>query len=223
MKRLPEVSIGPSMPRCDGASQNPHAVHLIYTPSSAYNRSMIAWYVVSTTLRFSFLVGVSSPPSSEKFVGKMVNFWILKALFGQHLPSLFAAVMAAVTASIQALSWMAAEIVLTAGLTRRAPASNWSVPGDSPFAPTAFKVTSATLYFRLSPIIMTSAMPSQAFFTASSTGTGAMFSPPSPMMISLKRPVIFVIPCSVINALSPECSQPSLSIDSAHFFAISAW
>mmetsp|Transcript_52880 Transcript_52880/g.160710 ORF Transcript_52880/g.160710 Transcript_52880/m.160710 type:complete len:230 (-) Transcript_52880:597-1286(-) len=77
------------------------------------------------------------------------------------------------------------------------------------------------LYLRLSPTMITSAMPSQCFLTASSMGTGAMFSPPSPMMSSLYRPVILIMPCAVIMPLSPECNQPSSSIVSAVFFRIS--
>mmetsp|Transcript_23868 Transcript_23868/g.67610 ORF Transcript_23868/g.67610 Transcript_23868/m.67610 type:complete len:206 (+) Transcript_23868:192-809(+) len=194
----------------------------MYVPSVSYILSMRALSFVSTTLRLSFFVGVSSPASSEKFEGKIVNFWILKAAFGQHFPFLFAAVIAAVMMSIHTLSSIASLIFETLGFTREAPASKSSVPGTSPLAPTALSVTNATLYLRLSPTIMTSAMPSQPFFTSSSMGTGAIFSPPSPIISSLYRPVIFTMPCIVIMPLSPECSQPSLSMASAVFLFISA-
>mmetsp|Transcript_26468 Transcript_26468/g.56187 ORF Transcript_26468/g.56187 Transcript_26468/m.56187 type:complete len:215 (+) Transcript_26468:199-843(+) len=151
----------------------------------------------------------------------MVNFWILKVLFGQILVLLFAELMAFVTVSIQTLSSSAALIVFTSGFTVLAPASSLSVPGVSPAAPTAFSVTSAMLYFRWSPTIMISFMPSQLFLTWSSMGTGAMFSPPSPMISSLYLPVIFTMPASVTMPLSPEWSQPSASIVSAFFFIIS--
>mmetsp|Transcript_49936 Transcript_49936/g.133668 ORF Transcript_49936/g.133668 Transcript_49936/m.133668 type:complete len:204 (+) Transcript_49936:124-735(+) len=190
-------------------------------PSLLYILSIMAAYFASTTFRFSFFVGVSSFSCSEKFVGRIVNFWILKALFGHTFPLSLADLTALVMASIHALSSRAALMVATSGFRRAAPASSASVPGTSPLAPLALSVTRATLYLRLSPTIMTSATPSHIFFTWSSIGTGAMFSPPSPMISSLYLPVIFTMPCSVIMPLSPECSQPSLSIVSAVFLVIS--
>merc|ERR1712032_191950 len=106
-------------------------------------------YAFVTTARFSFFVGVSSLPSSEKFVGRIVNFWTVKAAFGQHLPFLLADSMAFVTVSIQTWSFMAPLMVLTSEFTRRAPASRLSVPGTSPLAPWALRVTKAMLYLRL--------------------------------------------------------------------------
>mmetsp|Transcript_8157 Transcript_8157/g.18664 ORF Transcript_8157/g.18664 Transcript_8157/m.18664 type:complete len:270 (-) Transcript_8157:88-897(-) len=182
---------------------------------------MISAYLSSTTLRFNFFVGVSSLPSSEKFVGRMANLWILKALFLQTFPLPFAAWMAAVIVSIHTLSSMASTMVVTSGLIFFAPASNCCVPAHSPLAPTALRVTKATLYFRLSPSIMTSLMPSHALFTHSSMGTGAMFSPPSPMMSSLYLPVIFTMPCAVTMPLSPEWSHPSASMVSAFLASMS--
>jgi len=51
-----------------------YLVYSMYTPSVAYIFSMIASYCLHTTALFSFLVGVSSPPVSEKLMGKIVNF-----------------------------------------------------------------------------------------------------------------------------------------------------
>jgi len=79
-----------------------------------------------------------------------------------------------------------------------------------------------TLNFLLSPIIMQLEMPSQVALILSSIGTGAMFSPPAPMISSLKRPVIRTIPRASFTPSSPECSQPSSSIDSSFFALICA-
>mmetsp|Transcript_114739 Transcript_114739/g.225113 ORF Transcript_114739/g.225113 Transcript_114739/m.225113 type:complete len:248 (+) Transcript_114739:110-853(+) len=125
------------------ARKRPHAAKGMYTPSVAYILSMISACAASTAFRLILFVGVSSPPCWLKFVGKMVNFWILKALFLHTRPFEFATLIAAVTASIQAWSRMAALIVSTWGFTFLAGASSWSDPGTSPFAPTAFKVTRA--------------------------------------------------------------------------------
>merc|ERR1711865_613772 len=108
----------------------------------------------------------------------------------------------------------------TCGRVAVHPSGRWVVvsnitplPGPSPVAPSCIKVTTAVLYFRLSPIIITLDTPLQNDLKAFSIGTGAIFSPPAPMISSLYLPVILSIPSLVIQPLSPECSQPSSSID----------
>eukprot|EP00438_Fugacium_kawagutii_P006399 Skav224252 [mRNA] locus=scaffold2636:14703:15730:- [translate_table: standard] len=89
---------------------------------------------------------------------------------------------------------MASEMVFTAGFTSSATPAKLLVPGSSPVAPSHSNVTRAILYFRLSPTIITFESAGAAFLIASSTGTGAIFSPPAPMINSLYRPVILTTP-----------------------------
>merc|ERR1719468_1440406 len=89
----------------------------MYVPSVAYIVSIILAYCPSTFLRFSFLVGVSWSYSSEKLVGKMQNFWILKALFGTSFPLRFVLLIAPLIVSIHFSSFIAPLIVVTLGFT----------------------------------------------------------------------------------------------------------
>merc|ERR1740139_1860178 len=81
---------GGSPPR----SQLNYASNAIYVPSVVYIFSIILAYAFSTFALLSFFVGVSSPPSSEKLVGKIMNLPILKALFTQTFSFSFVSLMA---------------------------------------------------------------------------------------------------------------------------------
>merc|ERR1739844_790764 len=72
----------------------------VYVPSVSYILSIMLAYCVSTALRFNFLVGVSWFFSSEKFSGKMQNFWILKALFNTNFALLLVWLIASRMVSI---------------------------------------------------------------------------------------------------------------------------
>mmetsp|Transcript_9200 Transcript_9200/g.25073 ORF Transcript_9200/g.25073 Transcript_9200/m.25073 type:complete len:201 (-) Transcript_9200:1335-1937(-) len=113
-------------------------------------------------------------------------------------------------------------MVFTFGLTCKAAPAKLSVPGNSPVEPSATRVTKATLYLRLSPTIMTLDRAGQFCFRSASIGTGAMFSPPAPMISSLYRPVILRKPSTPMVPLSPLWSQPSSSMASRVFFSMSA-
>ena len=83
---------------------------------------------------------------------------------------------------------------------------------------TCRRVTNIVLYFLLSPTIMTLEIAGRKDLRASSTGTGAMFSPPAVMMSSLMRPVM--LSKSVFGSMaptSPLCNHPSSSMLSLVF------
>jgi hypothetical protein len=54
-------------------------------------------------------------------------------------------------------------------------------------------------------MIVAGTSPGQRSLMLSSMGTGAMFSPPAPMMSSLYRPVIFTIPRSSCGSMGNTC------------------
>ena len=78
------------------------------------------------------------------------------------------------------------------------------------------RVRITVLYLRLSPIIIALEMPGRSSLSLSSTGTGAMFSPPAVMMSSLMRPVMASMSVSASTLpTSPDLSQPSSSMVSS--------
>mmetsp|Transcript_2433 Transcript_2433/g.5540 ORF Transcript_2433/g.5540 Transcript_2433/m.5540 type:complete len:375 (-) Transcript_2433:2658-3782(-) len=190
------------------------------TQAYKYILSMVSWYLLSTTFRLSFKVGVSSVPWTEKSIGKISNFWILLALLGQTNEFLLvSAIACSITLRYSALA-AACGMVLTSGMTEAAGPTSSSDPGSSPVAPTVFNVTRQVLYFFLSPTIMQLEIAGQSFLMFSSIGTGATFSPPAVMINSLYRPVTFTMPFCPMTPMSPLWSQPSSSIASAVCFSI---
>merc|ERR1719181_166022 len=83
---------------------------------SAYISSIFAEWILHATERLSFRVGVNSSVSTLKSRERMRNFWIFEALLG-HAADLFALMMASSTYLYHTGSFMAAETVVTAGLT----------------------------------------------------------------------------------------------------------
>mmetsp|Transcript_1892 Transcript_1892/g.2609 ORF Transcript_1892/g.2609 Transcript_1892/m.2609 type:complete len:310 (-) Transcript_1892:1469-2398(-) len=187
--------------------------------SFPYSFSMAAAYFLATTDLLVLRVEVSSPPLTEKSTGRIVNRWILEAPFGQTWGFLFVPSIAFQIRSVNSLLSIACSIVSTPS-TIFAKVSSLLVPGSSPVAPTTLSVTSATLKGFLSPTIMIFATAGCRSLTFPSTGTGATFSPPAPMISSLYRPVILIMPRVSIQPLSPEWSQPSSSIADSFFFFV---
>merc|ERR1719316_445723 len=103
-----------------------------------YVRSATSAKCSKVTLRLSLRVDVSSPPSTEKSCGKMVNFLMVEFRLGASLlPSVMQSVMYLMVAG----SDMAAEMVVTSlpGISQ----SNSSVPAVSHGLPFALWVTMA--------------------------------------------------------------------------------
>mmetsp|Transcript_14058 Transcript_14058/g.34827 ORF Transcript_14058/g.34827 Transcript_14058/m.34827 type:complete len:221 (-) Transcript_14058:1698-2360(-) len=154
----------------------------------------------------------------EKSLGRMRKSWTLQALLMTIFGSLFTASMACFTYACTFASLIAAVKLVTPGLTFSASPSSSSVPGSSPVAPLVLSVTKMTLYFFLSPTIITLEIAVKLLLIQSSIGTGATFSPPAVMISSLYRPVMRKKPSLSMQALSPESIQPSGKIASAFFF-----
>mmetsp|Transcript_26239 Transcript_26239/g.81051 ORF Transcript_26239/g.81051 Transcript_26239/m.81051 type:complete len:257 (-) Transcript_26239:1296-2066(-) len=119
-----------------------------------------------------------------------------------------------------AASSRAADTVVTSGFTASASPTSSSV--NAPVSRFCFdlSVTRHTLYLRLSPTMTTLDSAGQCRLIASSTGTGAMFSPPAVMMSSLMRPVMYTCPSASMRPTSPEWSHPSPSMVSCDFSAL---
>mmetsp|Transcript_13433 Transcript_13433/g.20123 ORF Transcript_13433/g.20123 Transcript_13433/m.20123 type:complete len:218 (-) Transcript_13433:1496-2149(-) len=130
--------------------------------------------------------------------------------------------IASLMVSIIFVSNIASVTVLISGLIVAAGPSRKLDPGSAPVAPFVFRETMQTLYFFLSPYIIIFEMIGQIFLMLDSSGTGATFSPPAPIISSLYLPVIFSMPDSLMHPLSPECIHPSLSIAPSFFFFMSA-
>mmetsp|Transcript_17801 Transcript_17801/g.43578 ORF Transcript_17801/g.43578 Transcript_17801/m.43578 type:complete len:236 (+) Transcript_17801:1322-2029(+) len=175
-----------------------------YVSFDSYMRSRTSLYILATTERFNFSVLVSSPVSTEKSLGKIVNFWMLDERDGLISPLLLVASIALQISSMYPLDSTAWEILVIPSTKFEAVKSNSSPPGSNPVESCDLSVIKHTLNFFLSPNIMMLDTSSHSFFTLSSIGTGATFSPPAPIMISLYRPVIISIPFLPMLPLSPE-------------------
>ena len=120
----------------------------------------------------------------------------MAAFIGHAVGSLLTAMIAFSMRSVNSFDAAASSIVLTPATRLAASPSRSEPPGRSPVAPTAFRQTTIALNGRLSPTIIAFEMAGHAFLSASSTGTGAMFSPPAPISSSLYRPVTRTMPCT---------------------------
>mmetsp|Transcript_34994 Transcript_34994/g.64811 ORF Transcript_34994/g.64811 Transcript_34994/m.64811 type:complete len:220 (+) Transcript_34994:675-1334(+) len=147
----------------------------------------------------------------------MVNLLIEAAPLSTTFGFLFVSWIASQILAVYSLLSMACSTVSTPS-TSCACLTSLLVPASSPVAPSTFKATRATMNFFLSPTIMMLEMAGCNFLTLASIGTGATFSPPAPMMSSLYRPVILIIPFSSMQPLSPEWSHPFLSMADMFFF-----
>mmetsp|Transcript_28345 Transcript_28345/g.34526 ORF Transcript_28345/g.34526 Transcript_28345/m.34526 type:complete len:205 (+) Transcript_28345:239-853(+) len=187
----------------------------------AYNDSMTWEYFSAVTLLFSLRVGVSSPPFSEKSVGRTAYFAIFCARevafplavfmpFSKYAFHLSHSIASAVVVALEPISFDVAR-ACPVSLSEGTPSSSTSTRRQRRMVKN----------LRLSPIAIQFDKAGMAALNWSSINTGGMFSPPAVIMSSLMRPVIDMKPegegisgsSSPENvATSPLCSQPSGSI-----------
>src|SRR5207244_1587008 len=165
-----------------------------------YSSSIVFVYFVDTTFRFTFSVGVSSPPSWLKSRGSTVNFLILAydcscEFFSSTVRPMRSRTLGCLTTtagSVVRMPWSRANFDSSSGLT----------------------VISATGYGLRSPYTMTWLMNGSAF-RRFSMFCGAMFMPPAVTMRSFFLSVMKRKPSSSSRPLSPVWNQPEGSKTSA--------
>ena len=201
-------------------------------PSYKDSFNPLGWYIWSiswlyfspTTCRFSFNVGPSSPVAIENSCGRTWNrrisaalnaawelttsirFWIPFSKIAECGPSMKSLVVTGISLSSTAIL-CSSKMDLHHSFTEL---SSLCVGKFDSGSISTLSVNKHDRYFLLSPIITAwlTTLERQSLIS-DSMGIGAMFFPPSVMMISLILPVIFKKPSASMLPKSPDLYQKS--------------